>query len=254
MTSTLTSYALISSRMASWLKSTSAEPKTAAEIKTYSSRIPSIKTIDAFLKDDQVYRFAMKAFGLEDMTYAKAFMRKVLAEGVDSRTAFAMKLSDRRYREFATAFNFDRYGTAATTLQAARKGTVDRYIRQTLEETAGDQNANVRLALYFQRTASGITSPYQILADKALTKVVYTALGIPETMSASDIDAQARLIENRIDFADFKSPAKLDRFIAQFAAKADAEANTSVMAAGGVGLGTDLLLAVQSARMGTIKP
>lgn len=251
MTSTLTSYNLISSRITNWLKTTSAEPRTAAQIKTFLARVPNIKTVDAFLKDDRVYRFAMKAFGLEDMAYAKAFMRKVLTEGIDSQNAFAMKLSDKRYREFASAFNFNRHGTAATTMNAAQQGTVDRYVRQTLEQTAGDQNANVRLALYFQRTAPGITSAYHVLADKALTKVVYTALGISATMSTSDIDAQAKLIDDHIDFVDFKSPAKLDRFITRFAARADAEAGASAMGTGGVGLGTDLLLALQSARLGS---
>ena len=37
----------------------------------------------------------------------------------------------------------------------------------------------MRLALYFTRKASSITTSYQILADKALTQVVQTALGLP---------------------------------------------------------------------------
>jgi len=60
----------------------------------------------------------MKAFGLEDMTFAKAFMRKVLTEGVATAT-FANRLSDKRYADFA-GFNFAALGrrhrtNAATT-------------------------------------------------------------------------------------------------------------------------------------------
>ena len=36
-----------------------------------------MKSIDDFMKDTRLYNYAMKAFGLDDMAYAKAFMRKV---------------------------------------------------------------------------------------------------------------------------------------------------------------------------------
>lgn len=257
MTTTLSSYHLISTRMDAYLKSTSSDARTAADIKTYLARIPNIKSVDAFLKDDRVFRFAMKAYGLEDMVYAKAFMRRALTEGIDSTSTFANKLSDKRYRQFVATFNFKRYGSTATSFDAARQGTVDKYLRQTLEENSGQQNTSVRLALYFQRVAPTITSPYQILADKALTQVVYTALGMPATTSASDIDAQARLIESHIDFSDFRSPARLDKFIARFAARADIASGPTGVEPGlsllsgsrGIGIGTDLLLALQSARI-----
>jgi len=242
--------------MAEWTKTTASQADIARETKVYLERIENVKSIDDFLKDDRVFRFAMKAFGLEDMAYAKGFIRKVLKEGVDSRSAFANQLSDNRYREFAATFNFKRYGDATTIFDRTRQGTVDKYVRQVLEETAGAQNDNVRLALYFNRMASSITSPYQILADRALTQVVYKALALSATTSMMDIDAQARLISSRIDFADFKSPEKLSRFIARFAGLADLASgtglsNSAVTLLGGsgtIGLGTDLLLAVQGAR------
>jgi hypothetical protein len=43
----------------------------------------------------------VEAFGLGDMAYAKAFMRKVLAGGVKDSDSFANKLTDPRYRELA---------------------------------------------------------------------------------------------------------------------------------------------------------
>ena len=68
------------------------------------------------------------------MTYAKAFMRKVLNEGVDSSDAFANQLADSRYRDFADTFNFKRYGETTTIFDRTRQGTVDKYVRQMLEE------------------------------------------------------------------------------------------------------------------------
>jgi hypothetical protein len=97
----------------------------------------------------------MKAHGLGDMTYAKAFMEKVLEEGVDA-ISFANSLSDKRYAEFAKTFNFKAFGEATTSFTKTQQGVVDKYLRQTLEEQAGDENQGVRLALYFQRKAETI--------------------------------------------------------------------------------------------------
>ena len=55
----------------------------ALETAYYLKHIGDVKSIDDFIKDTRLFNYAMKAFGLEDMAYAKAFMRKVLVEGVE---------------------------------------------------------------------------------------------------------------------------------------------------------------------------
>jgi hypothetical protein len=94
-------------------------------------------------------------------------------------------------------------------------------VRQSLETQAGDQNEGVRLALYFQRNASNITSPYSILADKALLQVTQTALDLPVAMSEADIDVQAKMITDKLNLSDLQDPDKLNKFLARFAALYD---------------------------------
>ena len=91
-----------------------------------------------------------------------------------------------------------------------------------MEEDAGSQNEGVRLALYFTRQASSIKNAFGILADKALTQVVQTALGLPASISAANIDSQAALLSKRITFSDFQDPAKVNKFAQRFAAMWDA--------------------------------
>lgn len=179
MLSTLTSYQMITKNLTRSLERTAAEPQVSRDAKYYLENIEKVKSIDDFLGDQRIYSFAMKAFGLDDMVYAKAYMRKVLTEGTDDRTSFANKLTDKRFYDFAKTFNFARYGETTTTFTATRQGTVDRYVRQQLEKTAGASNDGVRLALYFARKAPDLRSVYGILADKAMLTVVQTALGIP---------------------------------------------------------------------------
>lgn len=216
MLTTTADYQRITRDLDRSLKLKASEPYVARETEYYLSRIGEIKTIDDFLADTRVFNYAMKALGLEEMSYAKAFMRKVLTEGIDDRNSFANKLIDKRYREFARTFNFHRYGEFATTFTRAQQGIVDNYIRQSLEIDAGQQNQGVRLALYFERKAETIDSPYAILADPALTKFIQVALRIPPMSSMQDIDKQAAEISKRLDLQDLKDPEKLDKLILQF--------------------------------------
>lgn len=235
------------------LSATAKRPDLQREISYYLEHIEDIKSINEFLGNDRVYRFAMQAFGLSDFSYAKAFMRRAMTDGVDSPDALVNRLTDGRYREFVETFNFHRYGETTTIFDRTRQGTVDRYVRQSLELQVGARDPNARLALYFERSAAKIETPFDILADKALTQFAYIALGLPPSTSAIDIDKQALLLTDRIDFADFKSPDRVARLITRFAAMADIAApqsfiGPSILATSPIGLGIDLMLAMQRTR------
>ena len=118
MLTTLASYATIAGNLQRSLSTTAAKPQVARETEYYLAHIVDVKSIDDFLGDDRLFAYAMKAFGLEDMTYAKALMRKVLAGGIDKRDSFANSLADQRYREFAATFNFVRYEATTTIFDA----------------------------------------------------------------------------------------------------------------------------------------
>jgi hypothetical protein len=263
MLSTIADYQRISKDMNRSLSLTAKKPDVSRETAYYLANIGKVTSIDDFLKDYRLFSYAMKAHGLSDMIYAKAFMRKVLTEGTSSTNSFANKLSDPRYREFANAFNFALLGSHATHTSAAQTGTASQYVQQVMEQDAGNQNEGVRLALYFTRKASSIKNSYQILADKALTQVVQTALGLSPTVSSADIDKQASMLSKLITFSDFQDPAKVSRFAQRFAAMWDAS-----QAAGGIGstassaaliligqstptgMDSDMLTKLQSLRLG----
>lgn len=257
MTTTYTSYKLITADLTKSLQRVSEQPDVARETEYYLSKIGSIKTIDEFFADSRLYNYAMKAHGLEDMAYAKAFMRKVLTEGIDSEDAFANKLSDNRYKALVESLNFARHGEAATAFDRAQKGVADKYTRQTLEESAGEQNTGVRLALYFERTAPTITSAYEILADEALAQVVRAVLQLPDEFAAADIDLQAKTFEDAIDLEDLKDPAKLSAFLDRFTALWEINNPSGSYdplavfgSSSGYGISPDLLLSINNLKLG----
>lgn len=257
MTTTYTSYKLITADLTKSLQRVSEQPDVARETEYYLSKIGSIKTLDDFFADSRLYNYAMKAHGLEDMAYAKAFMRKVLTEGVDSDDAFANKLADSRYKALVESLNFARHGEVATTFDRAQRGVVDKYTRETLEQNAGEENTGVRLALYFERMASTVTNAYEILADNALAQVVRTVLQLPDEFAAADIDRQAEALEDAIDFTDFQDPSKLSAFLDRFTAlwemnnSSDGYDPLAVFgSSSGYGISPELLLSINNLKLG----
>lgn len=258
MLSTLTSYQMIASNMTRSLDRVSSEPFVKRETAYYLANIGKVKSIDDFMANDRLYNYAMNAFGLGDMSYAKGFIRKLLTEGVVDSKSLANQLSDARYKAFAKTFNFASLGSNTTLLKGAQQGVVDQYMQQQLETEAGDQNTGVQLALYFARKASGLSNGYQVLADKALTKVVQTVLDWPDTVLSSNIDKLATTIESKIDLKSLSDPAKLDKFLSRFAVMYDMQNNTTTSTVPNLfvgssiqsGLSTDLIAAIQNFKPG----
>jgi hypothetical protein len=228
-----------------------------AETDYYQAHVTKLTSIDDLMTDKRLLNYALSSFGLDPQTENPARLRSLLEGGIQDPDSPANKLSDKRYASFVSAFNFEQYGEQATTTITALQPTVDKYMRQTLEEDAGKTNDGVRLALNFERKAPDITNWYDVLADKALASVVRTALGLPDSFATADIDRQAALFESKLDIADFTDPVKLDKFLTRFTSlyeinhpTSSAVTSVSVLFAQptAIGISTDLMIAMQNLR------
>lgn len=187
----------------------------ADDLAKFREAIVEITSIEELFEHEHLLPFVAYAFELEDYADRLDLLKDVLAGGVDDPESLAHTLDDGKLLDFATAFNFNKYGEATTT-HTPEKAAIEKYMRQTLEEDAGSQNEGVRLALYFERKIGSITSPYQILADPALAQVVRTALGLPDSIAQADIDRQAALIKDRLDLEKLQDPDEMAKFITRF--------------------------------------
>ena len=220
----------------------------------YMANVTKLTSIDDLMGDKRLLNYALSAFGLDPQTEDPARLRTLLEGGIRDPDSPANKLDNKAYAAFVAAFNFEQYGKDATTYVAAGQTTVDKYMRQTLEEDAGQTNEGVRMALYFQRKAPSLTDWYQVLADKALSQVVRTAFGMPDTFASADIDKQVKLFESKFDIKDFADPAKLDKFITRFTTMYEIQNPTSTATTSvsvlfsqptTIGVSTDLMMAMQ---------
>lgn len=148
----------------------------------YRENIGKVKTVDDLLKNDRLYQYAMKAYGLEDMTYAKAFMKKVLESDLSDANSYANKLVDKRYREFAAAFTFG--GSEAAIAQSENqtdemiglyKATVTRQVDAIDDDTR-----------YYNLMIGSVTNVDQLLNDDRLRTYVFAAFGIDDSQWSRD--------------------------------------------------------------------
>jgi hypothetical protein len=220
---TLLSYKLVTRDIDRTLALKTAEPINARETAYFSKTISSIKSIDDFLGNTRVFNYAMKAFGLEEMAYAKGYMRKVLEGGVSDKNAFANRLNDDRFVQFVTAFDFAAFGDITTSRPAASTDVPGKFARQSLEADEGAENEGVRLALYFKRAAPLVKTEYGLLGDPALWKVLQTVFGFPAEMANAEIENQSKAVADRLDMKSLQDPAAVDKLIQRFAVMWDVE-------------------------------
>ena len=260
MLSTTAAYLSVSNNLAKQQATTASDPQIKNDTAYYLANIGKVTSVAAFVGNYRLFSYAMKAYGLEDMNYAKGLMTKVLNGGTTSSTALANTLTDKRYLAFAKAFDFAGQGAAATQATAATTGTTTKYVEQSLEDAQGKQNGGVQLALYFTRNAASVTNIYGLLADKNMLKVVQTAFGLPASVTA-DIDAQAATLKKFVSVADLQDPAKVQKIAGRFTAMWDLGGNNSSSGAADItqifsastassGFSSDFLLSLQGLKLG----
>ncbi|MGX9143662.1 DUF1217 domain-containing protein [Mesorhizobium sp. 128a] len=185
MLSTFTSYQLIARDIPKAIDRIEADPVTKRDTDYYLANIGSVKSIDDFVKNTRLFTYAMKAFGLGDMAYAKAFMVKALKEGVSDPDSFANKLTDKRYAEFVSAFNFAALGADATSYNPAQQGVTKNYAAQIgLGALQNGFDYYKGETSYFISNISNVKSIDDLMGNDRLLTYAMAAFGL-------DADAEA---------------------------------------------------------------
>lgn len=226
--STVATYNYYAKNSAAALKQQAADPQVKTETAYFQANIGKVKTVDDLVGNYRLFNYAMTAYGLSDMTHAKAYMKKVITSDLSDSKSFANKLADSRFVNFAKAFsNLNPNASAALYAPASADDVVKAYLQQSIEDTLGQNDQGVQLALYFKRVAPTVKSAYGLLGDSALWKVVQTTFGLPESMGKVDVKTQKSIVDAKLKVADLQDPAKLDKLLARFTTIWDATQNVA---------------------------
>ncbi|TAV87443.1 DUF1217 domain-containing protein (plasmid) [Rhizobium ruizarguesonis] len=195
MVSTYVSYLSVARNLNASLSSVASQATVSRDSAYYKENIDKVTTVDEFMGDYKLYSYAMKAYGLDDMTYAKAFMKKVLESDLSDSSSFANSLSDGRYAEFAAAFKFGgKTKTAQSDVQ--RDNLLDAY--EESFDTEADDIADE--TDYFEDNISSITSVDEFLSSSRLKNYALTAFGLSTEYTSSSFLKQ--VLTSDLDNAD----------------------------------------------------
>jgi hypothetical protein len=242
------------------LANVAAEPQVQRATAYFEQNIGSVTSASQLVNNPKLYNYVMTAFGLSDMTNAKALITKVLEGGTGSKS-FAASLNDPRYTALVKAFNFQATGVATTSSSSTVSTTVANYNEQIIENNTAQENPGAQMALYFKRMAPTITDVYSILANATLLKTVETAYNLPSSLSLENLTSQAQTISENLDVSQLSNPTYLNKFLERFTAmygvknpsgtSSGPPANALLVSpSGSVGLSSSLLLSLATLQLG----
>ncbi|MCG2640253.1 MULTISPECIES: DUF1217 domain-containing protein [Bradyrhizobium] len=221
MVSTYFSYSYIARNLTQSLTRVAQQSDVSREAAYYKANIGKVHSVDDLMKDYRLYHYVTKAYGLEDMAYAKAFMKKVLQSDLSDPKSFANTLIDKRYRDFAAAFSFGGGTTKVAQSESQTDDMIGLYtaaMKSNVDSVAAD-------AKYYNAKIGTVTSVDRLLSDDRLRNYVASAFGIDQSKWPRDTIKQV-LTSDPSDpnsYVNVTFASKLDGLKAQLAqAKSDA--------------------------------
>lgn len=215
----------------------------------FAERIAQVTDAAALMADRDLREVALKAFGLGDDIDSRHFVEKVLTSDLSDPASLARRLSDKRYLALARAFGFGPGDLPRTGEPGFAQGIVDAFHERGFEEAVGQTNASMRLVLGLERELESLAGQemtdaarwYSVMAAAPLREVFETALGLPDSFGALDLDRQLADFRDRAQsvfgtdaVADFADPELRQRLIERFLARDQAQAALAAGPASGV--------------------
>lgn len=197
----------------------------------FEAKIGGIETAEDLVADRRLLRVALGAFGLGGDIDNKYFVKKILEDGTLTDDALANRLADDRYKEFSAAFGFGNFEIPSTQISDFGTKITAQYRAQQFEIAVGEQNDNMRLALYTERELGDVvggsdsnnTKWFKIMGTPPLRSVFERALGLPSSFGQLDLDLQLSTFKEAAqkqfgtsDLSEFAEPEMQEKLIQKF--------------------------------------
>lgn len=213
----------------------------------FRENIGSVTSAEDLVNDYRLLKVSLAAFGLSDDLPNRAYMEKILSDGVDSDEALSNRLADKSYRVFAEAFGFGSDLPPRTQSPGFADRILARFDVQAFEVAVGEQDDDMRLALTVTRqlpeiaatATSDNTAWLSVLGNPPLRKVFETAFALPASTGTLDLDRQLELFRagsERVlgtsEFTEVAEPEVLDDLVKSFTLQSQIAAGPSFLTPG----------------------
>ncbi|MCC5992202.1 MAG: DUF1217 domain-containing protein [Rhodobacteraceae bacterium] len=206
-------------------------PAMRNDVAYFRDRFDQIGSAQELVSDRRVLRVVLGAFGLHDDLDSRAFIGRIIEDGVSDPRALANRLTDKRYAALARAMQHLAPDAAQPAGSGLRDHIITRYQARSFELAVGEQDQSMRIAMNLQRELPKLLEDYStenarwfaLLGNPPLRKALETALGLPREFAALDVDQQVSRLKaaTRRQFgaeqmADLTAPDALERLTQRF--------------------------------------
>lgn len=211
-----------------------ATPRIARDMDYFRQNIGQVSSAADLVGDFRLLRVSLTAFGLQDDLPNKAFIQRILDDGVVDPNALSNRLADKRYRDFSQAFGFGSDLPPLSRSPGFADRILDRFGARSFEQAVGEVDGDMRLALNATRelpeiAASGgrdSTLWFRIMGNTPLRKVFETAFGLPTSIGTQDLDRQLGIFQDRAEavlgdasITQFTQPEQMNELVRLFLAR-----------------------------------
>jgi len=201
----------------------------------FSENIGKVQSASDLVSDRRLLSVALGAFGLQDDIDNKYFIQKILEDGTTSEDALANKLTDNRYKKLSDAFGFGPGQDRRSGDSAEMAGIIESFRVQSFEESVGEQDDTMRIALYAQHELAELANEdssekakwFTLMGQSPLRAMFETALGLPKAFGQLDIDKQLEIFSEKTraatgdsSISQFSDPEALSKLTTIYLARA----------------------------------
>lgn len=209
--------------MAENTKKVSKSASVQNEVAYFKARVARIETVDDFLKDGRLLRFALKAYNLEDQLQYPARIKQIMKDDPTDPRALVQRMTSPGYREINGAFEFFKKGLTKLKSEAFQQEIVARYYAARNVDTLTETSPDLAEALYFERMIGKAKTGYDVLGDRVLFAVVIKALNLPVQAASTQIERLKTLIESKLDFKRLNEPKYVKSLVERYLILKDVE-------------------------------
>lgn len=218
-------------------------PEKQSDAAYFRANIGTISSAAELVGDRRLLTVALGAFGLDDDLSNRAFVQRILEDGVSSPDALANRLTDSRYKAFSGAFGFGAGSIAMTKDPSAMASVVDAYWQKSFQSAIGEQDNDARIALYAKDVLPRIASDgsgsdtaqwFSAMGDPPLRQLFEMAFALPSSFSQIDLDRQLEVFKSKMraltgsaEFRQFTNPESSGTLITRFLAMAQIQNSTA---------------------------
>ena len=187
MISSFLGYQVYANNLPQSLQRAAAEPVVSKAQTYYNANIGSVTSASALVNNYKLLSYATQAFGLSDMTYAKALLTKVLESDLTSSTSVANQLGG-NYLAFAKAFNFNTDGSVKSSAQLQTSSQQSQTESLFQAGTSLDTTDAATATSAYGAAVGSLTSLTQLEQNPATLGYVLNAYGIDPTTASSTFE------------------------------------------------------------------